>query len=1190
MAVFSGANGQIQFVTRTSGVWSTPANIPSALTAGGLAMALLPMANGAAFLVFEGTDFNFYWTQYSSGAWAAVAPFSTPNIGNPSGSDGPIGMALDALGNLWVTDQTNNRVLEYPWTGTAAIGTTLTLPYTTPVIVPASLNGPTGVVVDGKGHLYVADTGNARIEEISYQSFNFGSEAIKSTSAAQTLNFSIASGTTVGSIGVMTAGSPNPAGGPNLDFVNACGSGSCTQTTYSTATNCVVNLTFAPTAAGMRPGAVVFFSGAGNTGTILASVPVYGVGSGPQVVFGPTAITRINPIVNGAGLGAPTGLAFDGAGDLFIVDANADRLVEVPANGGAATAIALPVNPSWGTFNTYYPGQALAIDGAGDFFIAQYYPDTVLELPAGGGTPVYINPTVNGASLLGPSGLAIDGAGDLFISDDGNHRLVEVPAGGGAPIAIAPSYRGLKLDVPEGLAFDTAGDLFIADGGSGLIFEVPAGDGPTSLVNVSVGETSLYQPFGITVDAAGDLYIYDAVYGFLEVPPGGGAATTWQRFYGGGVNSYVGMALDGTGNLFVTNTQIAEKFQRSQPTLVNFPTLTAVGTTDTADGTQMIPVENIGNQPLDFTALSYPADFSAASDGNACSGSTSLGNGQECDLPIQFTPQSSGSPLSESVLLTDNTLNVAPTTQTIAVSGAASAPFTVTVGTSPAGAGFYVDNSGYFTAQTLIWATGSTHTLDALANSYSADGGTEYAFSNWNPGTTSPIDSVTQSAGVSSYTANYVISAYLLSAAPNNSAWGSVTPAAAGYYAAGAPTPITATASAGYFFTGWTGSADIASASSVSTTITMNGPETVTATFAPIPNLVVNTTIDDAGLATKCTAQTTPSTNLIDSACSLRDALLNAANTGAGNISFSSTVFAAGNTAAANTMTLSNGTLSIPSYTSIAGATSGSGSGLTNLVTVNGNGASTVFAVNSGVTGATISGLTVTNGNSSSGGGINNSGELTVSSSTISGNSTSGSGGGINNSGTLTLRSSTLSGNSAQGMYGGGSGGGVYSTGTLTVSNCTFYDNSATGEASGVGGGIDNNGGTMTVGSSTLYSNSSDGGGGGGLHFGGGSAILAYNIVSGNSSPSGTDVSGSFTNDGGNQIGVSGINLATLANYGGPTQTMLPLPGSPAICGAQLGDGTLVPNLLHRPARRSVGRCLRDRNHRRRRCTGQLCA
>jgi sugar lactone lactonase YvrE len=59
--------------------------------------------------------------------------------------------------------------------------------------------------------------------------------------------------------------------------------------------------------------------------------------------------------------------------------------------------------------------------------------------------------------------LAVDGAGDLFIADFDNNRVVEVPAGGGAATAIDPVVNGEGLLMPQGLAVDEAGDLFIGD-------------------------------------------------------------------------------------------------------------------------------------------------------------------------------------------------------------------------------------------------------------------------------------------------------------------------------------------------------------------------------------------------------------------------------------------------------------------------------------------------------------------------------------------------------------------------------------------------------------------------------------------------------------------------------------------------------------------------------------------------------
>ena len=67
------------------------------------------------------------------------------------------------------------------------------------------------------------------------------------------------------------------------------------------------------------------------------------------------------------------------------------------------------------------------MDGAGDVFIADTSNNRVVEVPAGGGAQ-----TTVGSGLSDPSGVAVDGAGNVFIADPNNNRVVEVPAGGGA--------------------------------------------------------------------------------------------------------------------------------------------------------------------------------------------------------------------------------------------------------------------------------------------------------------------------------------------------------------------------------------------------------------------------------------------------------------------------------------------------------------------------------------------------------------------------------------------------------------------------------------------------------------------------------------------------------------------------------------------------------------------------------------
>jgi hypothetical protein len=278
---------------------------------------------------------------------------------------------------------------------------------------------------------------------------------------------------------------------------------------------------------------------------------------------------------------------------------------------------------------------------------------------------------------------------------------------------------------------------------------------------------------------------------------------------------------------------------------------------------------------------------------------------------------------------------------------------------------------------------------------------------------------------------------------------------------------------------------------------------------------------------------------------------------GANTIAFAKSVFAT-----PQTITLSKGELSLTNTTgmeTILGPAAG--------VTVNAGGQGPVFGV-SGLVASSISGLTISRSNAYA--GVSNFGTLTLTNCTISHNFTAGYsaiGGGLINRGTATLINCTVSDNTAEGVY-GAAGAGVYNfdIGTLTLTNCTISGNYAASDQGGASGGGLSNGGTAILTNCTISGNI-----GGGLA-NGGTATLANTIIAAND---GLDVSGAVTSKGNNLIGetdgssgwvssdLTGTNaqplnalLAPLGDYGGRTQTMSLLPGSPAI---DAGINTLIP-------------------------------
>ncbi len=212
----------------------------------------------------------------------------------------------------------------------------------------------------------------------------------------------------------------------------------------------------------------------------------------------------------------------------------------------------------------------------------------------------------------------------------------------------------------------------------------------------------------------------------------------------------------------------------------------------------------------------------------------------------------------------------------------------------------------------------------------------------------------------------------------------------------------------------------------------------------------------------------------------------------------------------------------------------------------------------------TLTNCTVTGNSANVGGGMQNYAPATLTNCTISGNSAIFGGGFENNNNApATLTNCTISGNSASTK-----GGGLFSgSGTIMLTNCTVSGNSTSGQ----GGGLANVG-TATLTNCTVSGNSAIFGGG--LYNPGGPVTLTNTIIAANTATTAPDVAGAFNSDGNNLIGetdgssgwvgsdltgtiANPLNhlLAPLGNYGGPTQTMALLPGSPAIAGGASGAG-----------------------------------
>jgi hypothetical protein len=264
----------------------------------------------------------------------------------------------------------------------------------------------------------------------------------------------------------------------------------------------------------------------------------------------------------------------------------------------------------------------------------------------------------------------------------------------------------------------------------------------------------------------------------------------------------------------------------------------------------------------------------------------------------------------------------------------------------------------------------------------------------------------------------------------------------------------------------------------------------------------------------------------------------------------------------------------------------------------NGGGA-TVNLILSTVSGNTVSASAASSQNDAAGGGILSNGTLTLDRSTVSSNTASATGtatgfsaavgGGITTSGVVTVTRSTIDGNTASAsgsaMANGAQGAGLSAANNpavnVSLDRTTIAGNTATAAGtspSASAGGIGADGSTLTVTSSTisgnsapLYANLKDGAttptiknsivanplGGGANCSTTSNGSLGYNLDSANSCG---------FNQTGDQANTDPLLASSLADNGGPTQTLLPQPNSPAIDkGLSSGGEAVDQRGLQRP-------------------------
>lgn len=504
--------------------------------------------------------------------------------------DGPIGVASDNDGNLFIADSNNNTIRKITAAGlVSTLAGNVGVSGSTDGTGSAALfNGPQGVAVDANGNVYVSDTGNYSIRKI--------------TAAGVVTTF---------------AGSPGVSG-----QVDGQGGLALFSNPQGVAIDSAGNIYVSDSGIGIRkitPAAVVTtLARALISGGVAVDTAgnVYAVAessfSNAILKFSPSGSLTTLAVTPGPGGPivspfTPSGLAVDLDGNVYESDAGNDVILQITPDGAvktlAGTAGMSGRADGVGGAARFNDPQGIAMNANGTVYVDDTGNNTVRKIVAGGNVSTLAGLIGGAGSSDGagrsaqfndPFGAAVDSQGNAYVADNGNNTIRKIAPGGVVTtLAGLAGYTGstdglgsaARFNSPRGVAVDGNGNVYVADADNETIRMInPAGLVTTlsGMANIAGsndgtgGEARFNNPNGVAVDASGNVYVADSDNDTIRMITPAGRVTTLAGMPGtpgsadgpgtaARFNGPVGVAVDGAGNIYVSD-ELNDTIRKISPT------------------------------------------------------------------------------------------------------------------------------------------------------------------------------------------------------------------------------------------------------------------------------------------------------------------------------------------------------------------------------------------------------------------------------------------------------------------------------------------------------------------------------------------------------------------------------------------------------------------------------------------------